>query len=65
MTWEQGMMECLELYTQALLNGNSDQAIRMGSQMIRIAKTLDRAQLWMDEQTKVFDAASPAKQALN
>ena len=43
-TWEQGMIKLMTLYTEAMISGNREEAISVGEEMIKIGRTLDKTQ---------------------
>ena len=51
-TWEQGMVKLMTLYTEAMISGNREEAISVGEEMIKIGKTLDKTQKFLSSTVK-------------
>jgi len=51
-TWEQGMVKLMALYTEAMISGNREEAITVGEEMIKIGKTLDNTQKFLTSTVK-------------
>ena len=53
-TWEQGMVKLMALYTEAMISGNREEAISVGEEMIKIGKTLDNTHKFLTSTVKDY-----------